>query len=140
MCRSWGQQHSPSYRAAQYPFSSLESTSPTKMLYALSTLFLQSVQNLLANRTLRRSTFTSSFLNSSDLRRNSKHSNLYDCYRLPVFTQVCLQRLEETGTVNEDHLVPALLRHQLPHVHPAAPVQHNQNKTQQSLLTTFILK
>lgn len=46
MWRSWGQQHSPSYKAAQYPFSLLQSSSPTRMLYALSTLFLQSVQNL----------------------------------------------------------------------------------------------
>lgn len=46
MWRSWGQQRKPSYRAAQYPFSLLQSRSPTKMLYARRTLFLQSVQNL----------------------------------------------------------------------------------------------
>lgn len=39
--------------------------------------------------------------------------------------QVCLQRLKKTGTVNQYHLISALLRHQLPHIHPASPVTYN---------------
>ena len=50
MCRSLEQHRSPSYSTAQYPFSTVQSRSPTRMLYARCTFALHSEQNLKQNR------------------------------------------------------------------------------------------
>ena len=50
ICRSLEQHRSPSYSTAQYPFSTVQSRSPTRMLYALCTLALHSEQNLKQNK------------------------------------------------------------------------------------------
>lgn len=129
MWRSWGQQHSPSYKAAQYPFSLVQSSSPTRMLYALSTLFLQSVQNLCTRKSHTVNSFLFQPLTQHWKKGGKRHieSDGCDSHTLPVFTQVRLQRLQETSAINKDDLISALLRHQLPHIHPASPVSKTYN-------------